>query len=473
VNLFPEAAGGTLVARVPPQDLHAEQATLGSMLLEAEAAERVFGMLDDGDFYREAHREIYRAMQACARRREPVDLITVSAEVRRVGLLDKIGGPEYLTALIGEVPTTAHVAKYAAIVHDKARLRRTIALGMETAAKAYDGPEDVQRFLEVFEGRARDLACGTSQVGLATAAIDAFGEESEEAIDRLIEGDVGEGNYARPKCGLPSLDGETGGLPLPGMTLDMGFAGSGKSTLAAMYAFEWAYIHRQATVIFTTGEETRRDTLLRFAAMAGGLDLSPWAVKQASRTPESKQQFRDTLQEFMADVTTQANLFIQPRLVSFDEFAAETRRLVRDHGVRFVILDYLERCLHKEPDQRDQTRTMERLSGRCQAMQAELGIALLVVSQVTESESGETKARYCAQLEDDAHLALRLNSTEKGTQEDRRASDKFQIILRKRKRGRSGCRFPVRRVPHRFVEETDKQAPPTRRDARDGLDGDG
>ena len=124
-----DQSGSSLPDRVPPQDLDAEQATLGSMLLESEAAARAFAIIGPTDFYREAHQLVCKAMLAVNNRSEPVDLVTVSAELRRMGQLENAGGGEYLTALINKVPTAAHVQRYANIVAEKAVLRRLIVAG--------------------------------------------------------------------------------------------------------------------------------------------------------------------------------------------------------------------------------------------------------------------------------------------------------------------------------------------------------
>jgi hypothetical protein len=115
--------------RVPPRDFDAEQAVLGSMLLEPGAAARAFAIVSPEDFYWEDHRAVCQAMVSVGMRNEPVDLVTVSAELRRNNLLQQIGGGQYLTALIGQVPTAAHVVRYATIVAEKAVLRRLIEAG--------------------------------------------------------------------------------------------------------------------------------------------------------------------------------------------------------------------------------------------------------------------------------------------------------------------------------------------------------
>jgi len=128
-----------LAARLPPQDLEAEQAALGSCLLEPGAAARAFEHSAWGDYYREAHKTIAKGIHALLKSKTPVDLVTVTSWLRQAGQLDECGGPEYLTALIGEVPTAAHVVRYAKIVRECALRRRLIVIGDDLAGMMYEG----------------------------------------------------------------------------------------------------------------------------------------------------------------------------------------------------------------------------------------------------------------------------------------------------------------------------------------------
>jgi len=124
----------------PPHDLDAEQATLGAMLIEAGAVGRALAIVHEEDFWHRVHRLVFRAICSCHARGEPVDIITASAELRRNGLLDEVGGAQYLTGLINEVPTTAHVARYASIVAEKAYLRQVINRAREAERWALSNP---------------------------------------------------------------------------------------------------------------------------------------------------------------------------------------------------------------------------------------------------------------------------------------------------------------------------------------------
>jgi hypothetical protein len=144
---------------LPPQDLHAEQAVLGSLLIEPRAQALVLPHLHGEDFYRDAHKTIFEAILAVAAREDPVDLVPVCDELRRLGKLDGVGGPAYLQAMIHETPTAAHVRKYAEIVRKKAALRRCITAAADLQEEAYKGPDDVGGLI----ARGQDLLAGIGE----------------------------------------------------------------------------------------------------------------------------------------------------------------------------------------------------------------------------------------------------------------------------------------------------------------------
>lgn len=142
---------GTLGAFVPPQSIEAEQSTLGAMLIERAAVEKVFEILDKEDFYRDAHQVLFDVITTLAQRDQPVDLITVQEELKNRDKLDAIGGISYLTALFDTVPTAANVEYYAKIVEEKAILRRLIEAALEIIGTARGEVENVSEVLDQAE----------------------------------------------------------------------------------------------------------------------------------------------------------------------------------------------------------------------------------------------------------------------------------------------------------------------------------
>ncbi|MDQ2799345.1 MAG: replicative DNA helicase, partial [Armatimonadota bacterium] len=142
---------GNLGAFVPPQSVEAEQSTLGAMLIERAAVEKVFEILDKEDFYRDAHQVLFDVITTLAQRDQPVDLITVQEELKNRDKLEAIGGISYLTALFDTVPTAANVEYYAKIVEEKAILRRLIEAALEIIGTARGEVENVSEVLDQAE----------------------------------------------------------------------------------------------------------------------------------------------------------------------------------------------------------------------------------------------------------------------------------------------------------------------------------
>jgi len=137
-----------LLEKVPPQNLEAEQSTLGAMMLERAAIEKAVEILRPEDFYWEHHQEIFRAMVDIADRDEPVDLITLTNQLRVSGKLDGVGGVEYIETLLDAVPSAANIEYYAKIVEQKAILRRLISVASDLLGQAYGEVEDVDELVD-------------------------------------------------------------------------------------------------------------------------------------------------------------------------------------------------------------------------------------------------------------------------------------------------------------------------------------
>ena len=141
----------TLLDKVPPQNLEAEQSTIGSMMIDRSALEKGVDILRPEDFYRDAHQVIFDALISLAERNEPVDIVTVQEELRTRKQLDAVGGTEYLMALIDSVPTAANLEYYAHIVEEKAILRRLIDACTQITSQSHGQVEDVDAVVDQAE----------------------------------------------------------------------------------------------------------------------------------------------------------------------------------------------------------------------------------------------------------------------------------------------------------------------------------
>ena len=137
--------------KLPPQNIEAEQSILGGILIENDAINTVVEFLDETDFYREAHQKVFQCMILLSERHEPLDLITVTNELKKRKDLDEIGGASYLASLVDSVPTAANIAFYAKIVKEKSTLRKLISTATEIVTQSYQEGKDLDDFIDEAE----------------------------------------------------------------------------------------------------------------------------------------------------------------------------------------------------------------------------------------------------------------------------------------------------------------------------------
>ena len=176
---------GDAVGKVPPQNTDAEQSVLGGILIENEALNKVVEILNSDDFYREAHRKIFRSMITLSEKNEPSDLVTLTNELKYQNLLEEIGGASYLASLIDSVPTAANIEYYARIVKEKSILRKLIQAATEIVTQSYEDRGDVDTFLD----DAERLIFGISEhrVKPSFYPIKDIIKESFKTIEKLYE----------------------------------------------------------------------------------------------------------------------------------------------------------------------------------------------------------------------------------------------------------------------------------------------
>src|SRR5437870_4689899 len=197
-----------LPARIPPHNLDAERAVLGAVLLEGrETLPRVIELLRSSDFYTDAHRTIYETMQGLFDRSEPVDLITLSENLRRDGTLESVGGPGALALLVEHASIAAHLSAYAGIVRDMAVLRELIQTSTQIIGQAFEAKEDVQTLVDDAERKIFGLA--ERRLEGSALPVGKILKNTFEYIERLYERKE---HVTGVATGFEKLDLETSGL---------------------------------------------------------------------------------------------------------------------------------------------------------------------------------------------------------------------------------------------------------------------
>jgi len=361
-----------LADRLPPQDLDAEQATLGAILLEAGAAARAMSLVKEEDFYREAHRVIFRAMLEVNGRNEPVDIVTVAAELRRQGKLESVGGGEYLTALIGQVPTAAHVQRYGTIVAEKSVLRKMISVGAEIQALAYSNPPDVGVVLDSAERRIFEIAqhrITSDFTHIGPAVLETF-----EKLDRKFNEP---GFFTGVPTGLRELDELTSGLQKGDLVIVAGRPSMGKTSLAvANFALHAALQNETGVGIFSL--EMSKSQLVEMLLCAQAR-VNSHKLRRGNASQDDWNKIGNALAYL-----PNAPIWIDDTPgIPILELRSKARRLKAQHDVGLIILDYLQLATMGERVVESRYQEVSAIARALKGLARELEVPVVALSQLS------------------------------------------------------------------------------------------
>ncbi len=389
-----EAVRDTEAVELPPQDLHAEQATLGAMLVEPGAATRALAAVAAEDFYREAHRVIFKAIGAVHEREEPVDIVTVSAELRRLEKLDAVGGPAYLAALIRETPTAAHVVRYAKIVAEKAALRRLIRAGAEIGAIGYSNPSDVDDAVDQAERIIFDVA--QRRIERDFVEIKPVIKATFDVMDERYN--TGESVTGIP-TGIDLFDERTAGLQRSNLIIVAGRPSMGKTSLAVNNFALHAAVNLNVPVGIFSLEMSKEQ--LAEGLLCSLARVDSWRVRRA-------EQLRDQDWQRIGDAAArlaESPIFIDDSpAISVLEMRAKARRINAEHDVRLIILDYLQLARgERSPESRYHEISM--IARSLKGMARELDVPVVAVSQLSRAvERREDKRPILSDLAESGNI---------------------------------------------------------------------
>ncbi|MBI4777028.1 MAG: replicative DNA helicase [Deltaproteobacteria bacterium] len=355
--------------KVPPQNLEAEQAVLGGVLIAPAAMHKVAELLTPIHFYRESHALIFEGMLDLYEDGEPIDVVTLTERLRKKQQLDRVGGATYLSALAGAVVTAANVSNYARIVHEKALLRSIIDKGTEIAARAYDFTEDVERLLDEVEQSIFQIS--GSRI-----------KPSFFDLNRIIKENIKtlESAYQRKEVvtGVPSgfkdLDKITAGFQRGDLIIIAGRPSMGKTALA-LDVCRHAAIHGNIPVAIFSLEMSKEQLGLRMLCSEARVDSG------SARTGFLEEGDFMRLIE-AASLLSEAPIYIDDTpALNVLEVRAKSRRLMLDKGVGLVVVDYLQLMRGRQNvDRREQE--ISEISQGLKALAKELSIPVIALSQL-------------------------------------------------------------------------------------------
>ena len=388
--------------RVPPQNIEAEQAVLGAMLIDKEAIAKASEILTSSDFYREAHRVIFNAMLELYNKNEAVDMVTVTEILKRDNKLEDIGGLAYITSLANVVLTAANVKYHADIVAEKSVLRQLVRVSTEIAAMGYEANEDVGTLLDTAESRILEISNRKKKADFTP--INDVLMESVQNIEKLINN---KGGLTGLPSGFADLDKLTSGLHPSDFIILAARPSMGKTALALNIVQNVALrAHKKIggeprSVSSFSLEMSKEQLVNRMLCAEAGID------SQRLRVGEMGDKDWDALWG-ACDLMSKAKIYIDDTAgITVMDMRSRARRLKAEHGLDLIVVDYLQlmQGSGKRNTSGDRQQEVSEISRSLKALARELDVPVLALSQLSRSvEARQVKRPMLSDLRESGSL---------------------------------------------------------------------
>jgi replicative DNA helicase len=382
-----------------PNNIDAERATLGSILLNRDALAAVASWLKTEYFYLERHGQIYESMLHCFNSRVPPDTRTVAEELRRRGQLELIGGVVYLSELVETVPTSYHIEFYARAVERTAVLRRLINTGAQIAALGYDEKNEIDETIDKAEALLFDIAQKRTSQDFVhiSQVVDSYYEQ----LNYLQEH---RGEVMGVQTGYRDFDQITGGLQRSDLIILAARPGTGKTSFAMSVAYNVAMYYANTVAVFSL-EMGREQLVQRLISMETQIDTHRLRLGQV---PD--QQLKVVF-DAMGRLA-QAPIYIEDTPgISVMELRSKARRLQSQHGCDLIVIDYLQLMSGRGKENRVQE--VGEISRGLKALARELNVPVIALSQLSRAVEGRqshipmlSDLRESGSIEQDADIVM-------------------------------------------------------------------
>lgn len=413
------------VGVVPPHNLDLEVSVLGALLLDKDAIVKVVEFLRPHHFYRKSHADVFRTMLNLYEKREPIDMVTVPADLKKHKLLDDVGGISYLTELVNAVPTAANIESYARLIKDDATRRALISAAGEIGTLGFDSG-DVDDVLD----RAEQILFSVSQ-DRTTQDFVPVKDTLEVTFERLDELSKQKGGLRGVPTGLKSMDKILSGLQKENLVILAARPSVGKSSLAINIAQYAATVHKTGVAIFSL--EMGRESIVDRMISAQG-DIDNWRITTGNLEAEDFEKY-----SMAAGELSEAPIFIDDTPgVSALEMRTKARRLILDNDIGLIVVDYLQLMRGRNLDSRVQE--VSEMSLALKNLARELKVPVLALSQLSravEQRGGDKRPqlsdlRDSGSIEQDADVVMFLYRPD---EEDR---ENYILIVAKHRNGATG-----------------------------------
>ncbi|OGE31713.1 replicative DNA helicase [Candidatus Daviesbacteria bacterium RIFCSPHIGHO2_01_FULL_44_29] len=415
-------------SKLPPQNIEAEQSLLGALLIDKDAIANIAEILTDQDFYRsEQHGQIYSAILKLFEKREPIDLVTVTEELRQDNALDRVGGPAYLTELVNGVPTAAHVVSYARIVKEHATRRRLISDATKFVEEAYD--ETIPIFDVIEECEQSIFAISQQNVKRDFIQIK---DALAQSFDRLDELQKTSGKLRGVPTGFKDLDKKLAGFQDSNLIILAARPGQGKSSLALNIA-QYAAVNAGLPVGIFSLEMSQEELVDRL--LVGQANIDAWKLKTGNVSDDEHSKLVDAM-----GVLAEAALFIDDTPgISMAEIRTKARRLQAEHGLRLIVVDYLQLIRGNGRFNDNRVQEVSEISQSLKNLARELKVPVLALSQLSRSvESRGTRKPQLADLRESGAIEQDADVVMFIYREDPENIEQVKLDIQKHRNGATG-----------------------------------
>ncbi len=445
---------GQFIDRVPPQDLDAEQALLGSIMLRPEVIYDILDVISPESFYSERHKVIYKAMLALANKREPIDLLTVTNKLKEQKELETVGGTPYISELLNSVPSATNIEYYAEIVRKKAVLRNLINAALHIGESAYQEEKELEHILEDAEKRMYNIT--NISGGQRLEHINELLDDAWQRFEKLQNS--GQEMRGVP-TGFPAIDNKLSGFQKADLIILAARPSVGKTSLAPDFARNAAVQHNIPVAIFSL-EMSKQQLVDRMVSAESKVDS--WKLRTGKLSLDEDFQ---NLQQAIARLAKAP--------ITIDDQAGNNimrmRSVIRRHNAQFsdapiglVIIDYLQ-LMTTAKSYDSVVNQVTEISRSLKGLAKEFDVPVIALSQLSravESRGGKPRLsdlRDSGSIEQDADVVAFIHREDK-YQDNPERPNIVEILIEKHRNGPTGrveLYFDDKRTSFLTVETSD------------------
>ncbi len=427
-----------ILGKMPPQAIELEVAVLGALLIQSDAIFMIMDILKPESFYKPIHREIFDAIRTLGVNNQPIDIMTVANELRSRKKLEEIGGEVYLSELTDRVATSSHLEYHARLVHQKYIQRELITSSGEIQRRSFDESEDIEDLINFAETEIFNISEG--YIKRETRKIDNL---VSETIDIITEASKNQDKLIGVPSGFTDIDRYTAGWQASDLIIIAARPSMGKTAFVLSISRNIAVDHNIPIAVFSL-EMNSLQLVRRLISSESELDGDK--IRRGSLKDYEWTQLESKIENL-----SKAPLFIDDTpAISIFELRAKCRRLVRTHGIKAIVIDYLQLMTAGIDLKGNREQEVSIISRSLKAIAKELNIPVIALSQLNrsvETRGGDKRPqlsdlRESGAIEQDADMVFFIHRPEYyGIDEDNEGKSvkgMAEIIIAKHRNGKTG-----------------------------------